>query len=431
MSRSSILLIVPVFLASVAGGVFILNTGREVIVENATLPISGGSTSPKIKGEVEPQNIPDVQSAPTSTEDIIKQAQALVIETQKFIEEEKAKLALIKVAQEKSGKVKGIYIGSSRNVNNFKALLGQTELNGLVVDVKEAYGQNLPVSVKSFISQFHAEDNWLIARVAVFRDSSLVKEKPEWYLASSTIANIATTTVWQDRGGQYWLDPANEEVQNYIIEFSQKAIDYGFDELQFDYIRYPDDYQFMPGQEKIKAISNFFAKLSEALKAYKPSVILSVDLFGYVATQFNSYGIGQSLIEAGKYFDYISFMLYPSHFYGGFSAREDLKRQIPAVYFPYKDDNTSTTDHLVSNNPYSVISRSIFSSIDYLEYFKLKAKVRPWLQNFDLKADTTRGIFYDAEKVRSEISAAEDAGSSGWLLWNPSYIYTKEALKSE
>ena len=124
-------------------------------------------------------------------------------------------------------------------------------------------------------------------------------------------------------------------------------------------------------------------------------------------------------------------MLYPSHFYGGFSAPEDSKRQIPAAYFPYKDENTTSTDHLVSSNPYQVISRSIFFSIDYLESNGLKAKVRPWLQDFDLKADTSRGIFYDAEKVRSEIFAAEDAGSSGWLLWNPSYIYTKEALKDE
>ena len=429
MSRFSILLIVAVLLASVAGGFFILNIDKQVIVENTTLPISGGLTSEILNQEVEPQSVISTSTTvATSTEltkeELIRQAEVLIFETQKFIEEEKVKLALIEVAQEKSGKVKGIYVGSSRNAGNFKTLLSQTELNGLVVDVKEAYGQNLPVSVKSFLSQFQAEDNWMIARIAVFRDSSLVNEKPDWYLASGTAP-------WQDEAKQYWLDPANEEAQDYIIEFSKKSIDYGFDELQFDYIRYPDDYQFVPGQEKIKVISNFFAKLSESLRIYKPSVILSTDLFGYIATQFNSYGIGQSLIEAGKYFDYISFMLYPSHFYVGFSAQEDLERQIPAVYFPYKDDNTSTTDHLVSSNPYSVILRSIFSSIDYLEYFKLKAKVRPWLQNFDLKADTTRGIFYDAENVRSEISAAEDAGSSGWLLWNPLYIYTKEALKSE
>jgi len=429
MSRFSILLIVAVLLASVAGGFFILNIDKQVIVENTTLPISGGSTSEILNQEVEPQSVISTSTAvATSTEltkeELIRQAEVLIFETQKFIEEEKVKLALIEVAQEKSGKVKGIYVGSSRNAGNFKTLLSQTELNGLVVDVKEAYGQNLPVSVKSFLSQFQAEDNWMIARIAVFRDSSLVNEKPDWYLASSTAADAATTTIWQDEAKQYWLDPANKEAQDYIIEFSKKSIDYGFDELQFDYIRYPDDYQFVPGQEK-------FAKLSESLRIYKPSVILSTDLFGYIATQFNSYGIGQSLIEAGKYFDYISFMLYPSHFYGGFSAPEDSKRQIPAAYFPYKDENTTSTDHLVSSNPYQVISRSIFFSIDYLESNGLKAKVRPWLQDFDLKADTSRGIFYDAEKVRSEIFAAEDAGSSGWLLWNPSYIYTKEALKDE
>ncbi|MBI2041981.1 MAG: hypothetical protein HYT20_03110 [Candidatus Nealsonbacteria bacterium] len=423
MSRSSILLIAPVFLASVAGGVFILNTDKQVIVENTTLPISGGSTEPQ-----------DIAAVATSTEitkeELIAKAEAVIYETQKFIDEEKAKSALIEAAQEKSSKVKGIYIGSGRP-NNFKTLLEQTELNGLVVDIKEAYGQNLPVSVKGFISQFHEQGDWMIARIAVFRDSSLINEKPDWYLATGTVAGATTTPLWRDDAGQYWLDPANEEVQNYIIEFSKKAIDYGFDELQFDYIRYPDSYYRVPGAEKIKAIGNFFSKLSKELRDYKPSIILSVDAFGYVATQFNSYEIGQRLIDAGSYFDYISFMLYPSHFYGGFIMLEDSKRQIPAVYFPYKDESATSTDYLVSSNPYQVISRSIFASIDYLESHRLKAKIRPWLQDFDLKADTARGIFYDAEKVRSEISAAEDAGSSGWLLWNPSYIYTKEALKNE
>ena len=410
-------IIILAFVASAAGGIFIFRHNREIVIENT--PITSALTPSALTSDID-EKTSDVEPA-TSTEEIIARAQALIAEAQKFIEDEKAKSALRDQALEKSSMVKGTYVGAARNFNSFTNLLGETELNSLVIDIKESYGSNLSSSLKNSILEFHRKDIWAIARVVVFRDSSLIKEKQNWYLASSS-------ALWQDKAGQYWLDPQNEEVQNYIIEFSKKAIDYGFDELQFDYIRYPDDYALVSGPEKIKAIGDFFAKLSESLRSYKPSIILSVDLFGYVATQFNSYEIGQRLIDAGKYFDYLSFMLYPSHFYGGFSAPEDFKRQIPAVYFPYKDDNTTSTNHLVSGNPYKVVLRSIFSAADYLDFYGLGAKSRPWLQDFDLKADTARGIFYDAEKVRSEISAAEDAGSSGWLLWNPSHIYTKEAL---
>ena len=409
------------FLASMAGGFFVFNKEKKIVIENR---------------KVEPQNIstpiPAIQQEELleKSEELVAKAENLIFETQQFI--------LITQALEKSSNVKGVYTGAVRNFSNFETLLDETELNGLVIDIKETYGRNLSASLKNSISELHKKDIWTIARIVVFRDSSLVQEKPEWYLSfasttdtlSTSSGQAATTTVvWQDNAKQYWLDPKNKDVQNYIIEFSKKAIDYGFDELQFDYIRYPDDYNYVPGPEKVKTIGDFFSSISLALREYKPSIILSVDLFGYVAAQFNSYDIGQRLIDAGRYFDYISFMLYPSHFYGGFIAPEDSKRQLPAVYFPYKDANTTTTSHLAPDNPYDVVFRSVLSSVDYLDFYRLKAKIRPWLQDFDLKADISRGIFYDAEKVRLEISAAEDSGSSGWLLWNSSYAYTEEALK--
>ena len=406
------------FLASIAAGFFIFQQDKEIVIENNQSyenTMSGGLTSENTDAETKlltpgvNGKTPGVEAATSTTEE---------------------KFTLITQALEKSSNIKGVYTGAARNFSNFEALLDETELNGLVIDIKESYGRNLSASLKNSISELHKKDIWAIARIVVFRDSSLVKEKPDWYLSFASTTQAATTTVaWQDNAGQYWLDPKNKDVQNYIIEFSKKAIDYGFDELQFDYIRYPDDYNYVPGPEKVKTIGDFFSSISLALREYNPSIILSVDLFGYVATQFNSYDIGQRLIDAGKYFDYISFMLYPSHFYGGFIAPEDSKRQLPAVYFPYKDANTTTTSHLAPDNPYDVVLRSVLSSVDYLDFYRLKAKIRPWLQDFDLKADISRGIFYDAEKVRSEISAAEDSGSSGWLLWNSSYTYTEEALK--
>jgi len=301
-------------------------------------------------------------------------------------------------ARQRSGQIKGVYAGWAYNQSYFKKLFEETELNGIVIDVKEYYGINLSVSLQSFIKELQEENVWTIARIVVFRDSLSLEKNPEWYLTSSE-------SIWQDRSGYYWLDPQNQEVSDYIVDFSKKVIDFGFDELQFDYIRYPETYGFVSGPEKVAAISDFFSQLSLELKKYDPSIILSVDLFGYITTQHRSYGIGQSLAEAEQCFDYLSFMLYPSHFYSGFD--------VAGVRYSYPE---------VVKHPYEVIYYSIIAS-------GFPEKTRPFLQDFNLRIDTERGIIYDAAKIRAQIQAAEDAGASGWLFWNPKGIYTKEAFK--
>jgi hypothetical protein len=184
----------------------------------------------------------------------------------------------------------------------------------------------------------------------------------------------------------------------------------------------------------------FFSKLSKSLRLYNYSTVLSVDLFGYIATQYQSGEIGQRLSDAVGFFDYLSFMLYPSHFYGGFIVPKDSKRELPAVYFPY---NASDTGLVVSSHPYEVIFRSVIFALDYISSSKIltasssetllaeKTKIRPWLQDFNIKPDTDRGIYYDAQKVKAQIQAAKDADSSGWMLWNASNVYTKDALMPE
>ncbi len=349
------------------------------------------------------------------------------------------------IASEIEKVVKGIYINefvansqtpfAKTSRENIKKMLQETELNAVVIDIKENSGPNLSNSLKIFINELHQKNVWVIARICAFRDSSLREEKPEWYLKDS--AATTSDNIWKDTAGASWLDASSTEVQAYIIDFSKKAIDFGFDELQFDYIRFPSDgnlknivYPFYDAnQEKYEVINGFFSKLSHDLREYKASIILSADLFGYLATRFQAFDIGQRLSDAGKYFDYLSFMLYPSHFYGGFSVPEDSKRQLLATYFPYKDEATTSTLNLVSNNPYPVILRSVLSSADYLSSYGLAAKVRPWLQDFNLSYDVGRGIIYDAEKVKAQIQGAQDAGSAGWLLWNSANIYTESALK--
>jgi len=351
-------------------------------------------------------------------EGIIPKIENVLIEVQKFVEkiEEEKRIQKIK---EKSESLKGVYITSyianSKSAyakklrNDIFKFIEEGKINSVVIDVKEAQGPMLPTQLKDLISEFHQKNAWVIARIVIFRDDSLLKSHPEFYLKSKA------GSFWQDNQKCFWLDPASLGVQDYIIDFSKEVIDFGFDELQFDYIRFPSDgdlkdivYPFYDGsKEKEEIIGEFASRLQRELKDYKKEIILSVDLFGYLATQFESLEIGQRLKDC-KDLDYISFMLYPSHFYGGFRD------------FPYRSENI---EKVVSNHPYEVVFESIQTASDFLESLGGTAKIRPWLQAFDLKVDTERGIFYDAEKITAQIKAAKDANSAGYLLWSPTNTY--------
>lgn len=339
--------------------------------------------------------------------------------------------ALVKESPvERSRQVKGIYVNRVNTPairEEIDALLSNTELNAVVIDIKEADGPYLPDSLRDYIKELHEKGIWVIARICVFRDASLVKQYPEWYLWTKKSDN--SLKIWQDSGGAQWLDPKGPGAQNYIIEFSKKAIDLGFDELQFDYIRFPSDgdvanavYPFYDAknEEKYEVMGNFFTKISQALREHDEDIILSVDFFGSVATNRDAAEIGQRTSDAAKAFDYISYMLYPSHFYSGLQLAADEERGLPAL---------NLSGETVSTDPYSVISRSIFIASDYLNSIGAKTKIRPWLQDFNINKDADRGIYYDAEKVRAQILAAEESGATGWLLWNPTVKYTASALR--
>jgi len=357
---------------------------------------------------------------------------------------------------ERSSNVKGVYItkliananfhdlNARKVLEDIKDLLRETELNAVVIDVKETDGFELSDALQELIDELHQEDIWVIARFVAFRDSSLIEERPDLYIKNEE------GNLWSDEKGYYWLDPASFQVQKYLIDLSYKVIDFGFDEIQFDYIRFPADgddivYSFYDdSKEKTEIIRDFCLKIRNNLRSYKSDIVLSVDLFGEVAILSSSPRIGQNIADFVDTFDYISFMIYPSHFFGGFSIEKDLERNLPAIYFPYEDEDISK---VVSSNPYEVVYRSLLSGSDYISLFYSQknsqpqclgndnsflfcsqAQIRPWLQDFNLKVDSNRGILYDYQKVMSQIEASENAGASGWLLWNPSNVYTAEAL---
>ena len=370
----------------------------------------------------------------------------------------------IRKAEERSLDVRGVYMTSDVANDRGRAatklrsdiidLVDTTELNAIVIDVKETRGGTIITEeTKSLLRTLHGKNIWAIARVVVFKDSSQEKFHPDWYLkwkqggASGDPKGLA---IWRDNRGGSWL-------WAYQLAVAKAAADAGFDEIQFDYIRFPSDGNvaaavypiFQPGQPKWGILRAFFGYLHDKLKEYRPDLILSADLFGYVALQSAGLGIGQRLDDIGENFDYVSLMVYPSHYYDGFQVAADPVRNLPALYYPYKNGNIAD---VAPNRPYDVVHRSLLIAGDLLAGRATStpaglvatttpqqasapprkiARLRPWLQDFDLGVDTARGIHYDAAKVRAQIDAAEDAGASGWLLWSPTNIYTKEALRPQ
>ena len=282
--------------------------------------------------------------------------------------------------------------------------------------------------LNSLIKRLHDEGIYAIARVSVFQDPRLALARPELALQSSS-----TKKNWLDNKGLAWIDPAAKEAWDYNIAIAKEALERGFDEINFDYIRFASDgnlndilYPLWDGKSfKNAVIESFFKYLRSELSG----AIISADLFGLVTVNNDDLGIGQHLEDAFPYFDYIAPMVYPSHYFTGF-----MGLQSPAKY------------------PYEVIKYSMDFALNRLNNFRNKilaqnsstttppsifdpeklAKFRPWLQDFDLGAD------YNETMVKREIQAVYDSATTtgvaeinGWMLWNASNVYTKGALENE
>ncbi len=345
--------------------------------------------------------------------------------------------------------IKAVYMtswssGSEKKTDYLIKLIKETELNAVVIDIKdfsgyitydiknsdvEKYGakQIRTLKINSLIKKFHDENIYVIARITIFQDPILAKAHPEWAIHSKTkcqSSNIncqmLSSTLWLDHKGLAWMDPAAKEVWDYNVAIGKDALNRGFDELNFDYIRFASDgfigdmgfpvwNEIIPKQEVIK---NFFKYLREQFSDAK----ISADLFGQATIDKNDLGIGQIIEDAYAYFDYICPMVYPSHY--------------AKMFLGYKNP---------ANYPYEVVKYSMDSALQKIGNWKLEIgnslainkspKLRPWLQDFDLGAD------YDAEKVKKQIQGVYDSASStpesinGWMLWSPSNVYTREALE--
>ena len=390
-------------------------------------------------------------------------------------EQRKTKEELVAEAMEKSSGIKALYMtadvandpgaGAVGLRKNIIRLAEETEINGIVIDVKEVCGPDYhEQALKKLLRELREKNIWAIARVAAFKDASQREAHPEWYLTRAASKKVSDwclrkrrltargsalqesgKILWQDDKGGYWLDPASDGAREYLASFAKKIIDLGFDELQFDYIRFPSDgdvaaaqYPVYDGKTlKYGVMKSFFEYLSKELKTHKSDIILSADLFGYVAVQGGDDTIGQRLADIGGSFDYVSFMVYPSHYYNGVQFPADPVRDFAAVNFSFAEARA---------HPDITVGRSLQIAYDFLNpapasstvavagsppLSSSRARLRPWLEDFFHEADRVADRPWGATKVRLEIDAAEKVEDHGWMLWNASNVYTEDALKKD
>ncbi len=335
--------------------------------------------------------------------------------------------------------VKGIYMtswiaSSAKLREGVIAVADTTEINSIVLDIKDAtgkvsflpndpylqslkVGENRDQDIDALIQELHDKNIYVIARLAVFEDPYLSQTLPQM-----AVHRKDNGGVWKDHKGISWIDPGSEEYWKYIVALANEAHDRGFDEIQFDYIRFPSDgdmqnisYPFSEGKVKAEVLGNFFKYLHDNLSP--KGLVISADLFGMTTTasEGNDLGIGQNLEKALSYMDYVSPMVYPSHYpatWSGFANPAD---------HPYDVIKISMGGAIAKLN---ALKSATTTPSDIAAHLNIK-QLRPWLQDFDLGAD------YGTAEVKAQIQATEDLGLNSWLIWAPSNHYTVGALKSD
>jgi len=320
--------------------------------------------------------------------------------------------------------VKGIYmsqcvVGTPSFRERLVKLIDTTELNSVIIDIRDYTGKisfttDNPIlkdmvsdacgasDMKSFISELHDKNIYVIGRITVFQNPYYTKAHPEQAVQKKGGG------VWKDNKGLSFVDVGAKPYWDTVVELSKVSYEQGFDEINYDYVRFPSDgpmsqvvYSWGKGLTKADALKEFFQYLHDKLEP--TGAILSVDLFGMTTSNYDDLNIGQVLENAAPYFDFVSPMVYPSHY--------------PPTWSGFKNP---------AANPYEVVKIAMQKGVERLKAMgENPLKLRPWLQDFDL------GATYDKEKILAQIKATYDVGLNSWMLWDPKNLYTIEALKKD
>lgn len=335
-------------------------------------------------------------------------------------------------------KVRGIYIsgpmaGSTELFQNILDSAAGTEINTVVIDFKDDQGRitcpvDSPVAseigacrpyvqdMKELIASLKERGLYVIARVVAFRDPWLAEKKPEWSL------HLADGSLYRDRQGMAWVDPYRKEVWDYLVEVGTEAKEAGFDEVQFDYIRFSTegtmrdvvfDEAVTGGRSKTDVITEFVKYAYENLASQ--GLFVSADVFGtIIGSDIDAQAVGQVYTEMAKHLDYICPMIYPSHYGpGNFGLEQPDTMPYETVLEALKKsqmvmDQAAEADGHVSS----------------------QAIVRPWLQDFTASyLGEGNYIPYGYNEVQRQIQAVKDAGYDEWMLWSAAnrYHFKEEA----
>jgi len=325
--------------------------------------------------------------------------------------------------------VRGLYVNRwaalGRKVWQLLDVARTTEVNTLVIDVKDDRGLVLyrsrvplaqeigadtvhpmpPTRFRTLMDSLRAHRVYTIARIVVAKDPLLAEQRPAWAIMKKGSA----AEPWRDRAGRPWLDPTHPEVWQYAADLALEAVEQGFDEVQFDYVRFPDEdrivregrYAKLEGRVRAQVIRDQITVLCALVRP--TGVPCTIDVFGLTATDSTDMGIGQrweSFIDAA---DVVLPMVYPSHYAPG----------------TYKLSNPNA-------QPYATIAQSIKDMKRRSAGIAGAARIVPWYQDFTLGPPR-----YGPRQVRAQIQAGEDNGIPDWILWNPGSRYSVEAFRPE
>lgn len=337
-------------------------------------------------------------------------------------------------------------------------------LNAVVIDIKDFSGTiGFPTidprfeettlescgarDMKEFLKTLHAKGIYAIGRITVFQDPAYAAAHP-----SEAVQSVSRPgEPWEDYKGLAFVDVSSRDFWDYIVTLSKEAYAIGFDELNYDYIRYPSDGPMKDARfvndNKAEALERFFKYLHAEVSP--TGAKMSADLFGYTTVLSDDLGIGQQLERALPYFDYVAPMVYPSHYNKGFaglanpnsdpykvvytSMAEAARRSLATETRVETLDGTKLfRDEVVPATPPSAESPGVATTTKkvatgfYTKPAHDKLKLRPWLQDFDYGKD------YTTADIEAQIKATEDAGLTSWFFWDPANKYEnlRAALKT-
>ncbi len=324
--------------------------------------------------------------------------------------------------------VRGLYVNRwavlDQRMWELIAVARHTEVNALVLDVKDDRGYvlyrssvplaqqigadtTMPVAasrIRAILDTMRAAGIFPIARIVVAKDPLLASAKREW-----AVQRRADGQPWLDRDGVPWLDPHQRGVWTYAADLAAEAVALGFSEVQFDYVRFPDDprlvretrFPLAKGRPRADVIRDQLAYLKERVAQLQ--VPMAIDVFGLTTTDSTDMGIGQQWERFADRADIVLPMTYPSHYARG----------------TYGISNPNAS-------PYATIDHAMKDARERNANVSPAPLIVPWYQDFTMGAPR-----YGLTQVRAQMQAGYDNGVRSWILWNPGSKYTVAALRAE